>query len=374
MKVLHIFYALQQSGMEKMLAVSSDHWRAKDVQVHLLANDDQEGPFADALRTRGYVIHRIPWSCSLRHLSAFWRLLRRENYDAVHVHTSRGFLGFAATARLAGVRRIVCTIHSIFTPRDRLRHLIQRTRRHLAQAFGVRFVSVGKSVQDNEKKVYGLDTALIWNWSDPVHFAETSEVERAQSRQRLALAPDAFVIASVGNCCGKNAQRTKNHRLILEGLAKLSPELRKRTTYLHIGKEDAAAEETRLAGTLGLETNARFFGSQTDVRGFLAAADLYVMSSLHEGVSIATIEAALCGMPLLLTEVPGLRDFKVVLQDECFMTGLDAAEMAAALERVAGMSHEKRKAVGHRIRELAKQNFSIESGVALYLALYTEKS
>jgi len=38
------------------------------------------------------------------------------------------------------------------------------------------------------------------------------------------------------------------------------------------------------------------------------------------------------------------------------------------------MSHEKRKAVGHRIRELAKQNFSIESGVALYLALYTEKS
>lgn len=53
----------------------------------------------------------------------------------------------------------------------------------------------------------------------------------------------------------------------------------------------------------------RFMGNQQDVRPYLIAADIYVMPSRFEGISITTIEAMACGVPAVLYRVPGLWDF-----------------------------------------------------------------
>ena len=353
-----------------MLHASADLWRLNGVDVHVLACADHEGPFAEALRARGIVVHRISWSRCFRHLPAFWRLLKREKYDAVHLQTYRGYLSFACTARLVGVKHLVYTTHSIFVPRGWMRRQWQFGRRRVAKALGVRFVAVGKSVQDNEKRMYGLDTKLIWNWSDATRFEAISAEERAQSRSHLGIAAEHLVMISVGNCCGRTAQQTKNHRLILEGLASLTPDLRARVIYLHIGEEDPAQDERRLAAKLGITTNVKFMGAQLDVRTFLSAADFFAMSSLYEGLGVAAIEAALCGLPLLLTDVPGLRDFRTVFHNECFVTGLAVPEMAQTLEHIVRLPTVELKGVGRRSMRLAEAAFSMEQGVARYISLY----
>lgn len=67
--------------------------------------------------------------------------------------------------------------------------------------------------------------------------------------------------------------------------------------------------EIELAAGLGVRNNVRFCGNRKEVRMFLVAADIYVMTSKYEGISITTIEAMACGVPAILYDVAGLCDF-----------------------------------------------------------------
>jgi UDP-glucose:(heptosyl)LPS alpha-1,3-glucosyltransferase len=61
----------------------------------------------------------------------------------------------------------------------------------------------------------------------------------------------------------------------------------------------------RLARSCGVEARVRFFGQQADPRPFYQAADLFLMPSRYEAFSLAMLEAAASGLPLVTTPVNG---------------------------------------------------------------------
>ena len=113
-RVLHILGELRPSGAEVMLRIAAPSWFPVDRPHTILATAKEEGPFAGRLREAGYQVHHVRFSKTLRFFIRIYALIRRERYDAVHIHTERANLVYAIVARLAGVDQVIHTIHANF--------------------------------------------------------------------------------------------------------------------------------------------------------------------------------------------------------------------------------------------------------------------
>lgn len=375
MKVLHVLYKLMPSGAEKMLASAADLFREKGVEGWILANDDEEGEYASVLRKKGYKIVRIPWRKNHLYLIEFWRLCNRERFDAVHIHVIRGYVGFTIAAKFAGVKTVVKTFHGLFSARDSLRWFVHYGKRLVARMFGVKMVAISRSVQENEYKTFRNKCQLVWNFVNEAEFPLANAEKGEHLRKELGIAEDAFVLLTVGNCHSESHFRIKNHSLVIRALAKLPESTRNCVVYLHVGKEMEGEPERVLAEELGVAQNVKFLGPRHDVFNLLCAANVYIMSSLHEGLGISTIEAALTGREIILTNVQGLKDFGHVIKQGIAYCELTPESMAMAIKSKMALlkQHKQNKILSGvpTIRNDAIKVFSMESGVTSLIQLYS---
>ena len=131
-----------------------------------------------------------------------------------------------------------------------------------------------------------------------------------------------------------------------------------------------AAELHRLAAELGLERRVRFLSFEADVRRWMRAADGFVLTSRWEGLPMALLEAAACGVPIVATDVPGTRE--AVIDGE---TGrlTSAGDVPALREAMAGMmllGPAERQAMGERARRMVLEKFSLEQVLQRWEDLY----
>ena len=119
-------------------------------------------------------------------------------------------------------------------------------------------------------------------------------------------------------------ERYKRVDLLLRALASLAPRFPALEIVI-IGRGSRRAELERLAGELGLAERTRFTGfASDDLRdALLAGSRVCVCPSVKEGWGITVVEANAFGVPVVATDVPGLRD--AVRHDE---TGLLVADGA----------------------------------------------
>jgi len=365
MRVLHILNELRPSGFEVMLKTSAPYWRKADIQAELLATGKSIGQYAQSLEDAGYRTYHLPFSRSyLRALSffiSFYKLLRSNNYDIIHAHVEGGLFWIILTAKLAGVPRVVKTIHNVF-PWTGWLGFKRRLQKMILRFMGIPQVSVGPSVKATEWNYFRNPTLYIPNWYDSERFAPLSPELRNEIRASLGIDNDTFTVVSVGNC-----SRTKNHAALLGALAAISDKVN--FLYLHVGEEEPGQPERRLALDLGIADQTQFLGFIEDICPILNAADVYVMPSLHEGFSIAAMEAMGAGVPLILADVPGLRDLKGVA-DGILWASPEASPLSEALLAIASMPKEARNEIGLSLHRSVYERFRIEKGVSAYTSLY----
>lgn len=141
--------------------------------------------------------------------------------------------------------------------------------------------------------------------------------------------------------------------------------------YLHIGAEESDSPEQKIAARLGRVDRIRFCGTVKDVTPLLYATDVYVMPSLYEGCPIATIEAMGAGLPCILSDVPGLRDFKDA--GEIVWVEPTADSIQKAITRFCITPALERQRIGKALSRYVHEYFSLERGARAYAALYAGK-
>lgn len=362
-KVLHILNELKFSGAEIMYVNAAPIFQQLGYKLYVINTTEHLGEYASHFERAGYTVLHWPYPKNMvkrwsyyRHVISF---IRKEHIDVVHIHNSGMKWGMSYCAKRAHANSVY-TFHNCFPIRWFSKPYQIWLRWSAKHIFGCRFQTISDSVYENELKVFHNRTTLVYNWYGNKRFYPGTEEEKLQSRTSLGIAKNALVVISVGGC-----SEIKRHTEIIKALP-LVLQKYPDAIYLHLGHGAALEAEEQLAKDLGVFDHIRFEGNQNNVRKFLIASDLYLMTSVREGISITTIEAMACNIPAILYDVPGLRDFNKekecsILIKEDYKTLADAicalyADKALQNERTKNASEyvNLRYSIDKNVREIAK--------------------
>jgi glycosyltransferase involved in cell wall biosynthesis len=133
------------------------------------------------------------------------------------------------------------------------------------------------------------------------------------------------------------------------------------------GSERQALES--LAVELGIDGQVRFWGQQLDVAPFFSAADAFIMSSKSEGLPVSLLQAFSLGLPAIVTDVGGMAEVVRLANAGFTVPATDAAQMAAAILRLAG-SDAEREQFSMNAGAAFHARFTLEAMVDAYMDLY----
>jgi len=308
LKVIHILHSLKYSGAEIMYVDAAELFRNLGCELSVVATATDLGEYAPFFENAGYKIFHLPipsfknYFRRLRYYFSIIRLLKVDKYDVIHIHSHDTMFGMAFCGWMAKVQPVY-TFHSVF-PTKSLTYPYHVIKRWIAkQIFNCRFQAISDSVYNHELKFYHNNTTKIYNWINNRRYFPALKGEKKEIRNELDMAPGAFVIISVGGC-----NVGKQHSDIINAM----PVILKKIPdcyYLHLGNGDLESAERQLAIDLQIADRVIFCGNREDVRKYLIASDVFLMPSHYEGFSLTTVEAMACGIPAILYDVPGLRDF-----------------------------------------------------------------
>lgn len=295
----------------------------------------------------------------------FQRLCRKEKFDLVATHTSKGgFIG-RLSARLAGVPNIVHHAHGFSFNRQlgagsrRFYIFLER----LAARSGDLIISVNE-LQRQMAIEFGVDAPdRICTVHNGIDLRPFLRANRDAARAKLGFNGATPVIGAIG--------RLEEQKGLVY-LIRAFPLILRQTPSAHLvvaGEGPLRMELEREAAKSGAGSQIHFLGFRRDVPEMLAAFDVYVQPSLWEGLSISLIEALAAGKPIVATNIEGNRE---VVDDG--MTGLlvpasDPEATARSVNELLG-SPGFARTLGLNARCAAEERFSEERMVEQNLKAY----
>lgn len=309
-----------------------------------------------------------PWPCA----AAVWRmagLLRRIRPDVLHCHSSMA----GAVGRLAALAwrppLVVYTPHLIYFLRlAGLKRFVFASMEKALLPLCDRLIAVSASEYDEIVKVLGHSPRIVRiNHSIPRDLVANpvppvTDAAPDYARE-MGLVPGNRIILSTARFDSQKDVATLIRAAGILG--------RKRSdfTVLLAGDGEERVRLERLAEESGAAGLVRFLGWRNDVRRLVAGSDVMVLSSRKEGLPYALLEAMSLKIPVVGSDVMGVRD--CVLQDD---TGLlfpcgDAVALARDLDRLLDDPDLCRN-MGERGREYALQEFSTHGMITALQDIY----
>lgn len=187
---------------------------------------------------------------------------------------------------------------------------------------------------------------------------------RLAMRKHLGISKDTTVIV-----CVANLMAVKNHPMVIRAVAEMPG------VHLWLpGREiepEYADSLHRMCRELELTDRVHFLSTVEDIPALLAEADIFCMQSINEGCPYSLLEAMSCGLPTVVSDIPGLR-----APVEEGVTGLivplhDHQAMAAAFRRLAE-DPELRRRMGSAGRSKAVERYDLNREAKQYSELYEE--
>jgi glycosyltransferase involved in cell wall biosynthesis len=230
------------------------------------------------------------------------RLIRSERYDLIHSHSFSPSFWIRLARALGGGPPVVVTEHTIAS--GRRPHLRWLDRLLLPQT--ERLIAVSEAVRDS---FYALERTppakleVIYNGVDEESLrVEDPSAERAGVALEFGLDPADILLVTVGRF-----EEPKGHDVLLQAAPAILA-AHPRSRFLLVGDGSLRAPLAQLAERLGLGERVVFTGFRGDARRFLAIADLCVVPSRREGLSLAVLEAMALARPIVATRVGGNPD------------------------------------------------------------------
>lgn len=345
-RVLHLINTLAPGGAESLVTDLCARLPSEDIEP-TVAYVFGDGSLAGTLENRGIRVERLSRGNRPSPVSLFrlLRLIRARKIEIIHVHlVYAGIIGKIA-ARLLGVP-VVMTRHWVSDPRHGT--LLYRLDDWLTRRYATVLIAAGEQVR-----------AAIFreNWMPPERVVlqrNAIGVSAFEKKVHRPAADGRYTVGTVGRMEAPKAQDVFLRAMvrIREGLPGA------RGVIAGDGRMREQLEELR--SRLGLNDAVDFLGAvpRHNVPDLLSSLDVFVLTSSWEGLPMALIEAAASGLPVVATDVGGVRE---VVQDGLngFLVPSGDWQQIAAKVLLLLNDTEMRAAFGAQARGRAKAEFDI---------------
>lgn len=363
--ICQVLHSLTVGGAEVLAADLAR--RMGDRYRFLFACLDHLGTLGEELRREGFevaVIERRPGvdlAC-MKRLARFWRDHR---VSLVHAHQYTPFFYAMGARKWRSRPPLLFTEHGRWYPDYPRRKRILFNRLMLRR--GDRVIGVGESVRraliDNEGIPPGR-VGVIHNGVDVAAF-EDAAAHRADVRRELHIGDEDLVVAQVARL-----DHLKDHATAIRTIARVARRRGDvRLLLVGEGPEQEMIEAEVFAHRL--DDNVRLLGLRGDVPRLLGAADLFLLTSISEGIPVTLIEAMAAGLPVVATKVGGVAEIVERESSGLLASPGDDEALAEAVLRLAE-DRSRREAMGRQGRRRACDLFSQERMHQGYRDCYEE--
>jgi glycosyltransferase involved in cell wall biosynthesis len=352
--VLNLTIGLQASGHECTLAYGPGE------------------PLDDAFAATGArLVHlRMRRAMDLPALAAdamtLYRLIRREQFDVVHLHLSFPGLVGRIAARAAGARCVLYMFHTI-TAHDYARPATRTLLLAVERALGRwtdHFIAGSHAIRQKviDKRLAPADRITTIHYGlDLSRFDHLPE--RAMMRRELGLPVDAPVVATV---C--RLEKQKGLCYLQEAFRRVREQM-PHAILLVVGKGPLEASMRAFARQHGLEKNVRFLGWRSDIPRVMAAVDVLALASLWEAFGLVFAEAGLARVPVAATRVEGIPEVVRDGESGLLVPPEDAGALAEAILTLLG-NRELATRMGATGDTYVRANFGTDRMVLRHVELY----
>ena len=291
-----------------------------------------EGPMVDRLRGMGIRTHVLhtekPFDVTK------WvevkALIRSEGVDLVHAHGTRASSNTLWAARHLNIP-LIYTIHGWSFHNDQ--HPLVRKLRIWGERWITNRSSVNIAVSASNRasgleQIPGLEAVVINNGIDQQKFSPGRSFKNI--RAELGIPADVVLVLFIARFTAHKQPLTLI-RAFREALRAM-PGMR----LLMVGDGDQREEGLQLVSELGLEAAVSFQAFRQDVPDILAAADIFVLPSLWEGLPIGLLEAMAMGKAVIATEVDGTKEVVRPGENGLLVEPGNVSALAAALVKLGG--------------------------------------
>lgn len=324
--MLWLTKGLGPGGAERLL-VEQAGARADDVEVeaaYLLPRKQHLVPDLERAGVRTHCLG-VRTEADPRWLVRLSRLLRRGRFDVVHVHSPVSAALTRVLVRVAHRRvAVVDTEHNRWPSHHRLTRLLNRITFPLNDAALAVSEEVVASMPAGPRRV----TRVLTHGIDPDDVRARAG-DRGATRRELGLAPDDVVCVTIANL------RAQKRYPDLLAAARVVVDRNPRVRFVTAGQGPLADEIRSRRDALGLGDRFALLGYRADAPRLVAAADLFVLASAHEGLPVAVMEAFALGVPVVATAVGGVAEAVTDGVSGLLVPPGDPDALAAAVLRAA---------------------------------------
>jgi len=288
--------------------------------------------------------------------------------DVVHAHSppplASHYAGTVATER--GIPYIV-TYHCDFDLPSAFGSIVEAAYRR----------SLGADTLRNAARVivttrtYAATSRAIWRYNPSVipnavdHRRFRPDVDGSRVRTSLRIPPEVPVVLLVGRIVPHKGVEhfVEAARYVTEA------------QFMIVGEGSLLEPMKRLAASMDVADRVRFLGRVSDERlpEVYAACDVFVLPSVSrlEAFGIVALEAMATGKPVIVADIPGVREMIEDGRDGLLADPVNPRDLAEKIRRLLG-APEMRRSMGQRGREKVLESFSIEQVTDRIEAVYRE--
>lgn len=297
-------------------------------------------------------------------------IIRKHKVDIIHTQLFGANIYGRVIGKLMGVKAIISTIQSPDYERDE--YLYSNKRRILDKITGKlcnqKFIAVSDYVKQSVMKNLGFreeNIHIIYNSVNFDNFKVSSPKEIEEFRKQLNLNNNNIILVNIGRL-----DPPKGHRNLILGFKKIVSKLPE-AKLLIIGKGPLEEELKDLANTLGLQNHILFLGIRNDINKILQICDIFVSTSLREGLSLSILEALSMKKPCVVSKKVYMQE---ILKDGETAFIVDPDDIDGIAKKIIDVinSSQEAKEIAERGHALVKEKFDAVKNVKLLERVYTE--
>ncbi|WP_317328845.1 glycosyltransferase family 4 protein [Ruthenibacterium lactatiformans] len=307
-------------------------------ETAVAARNDYENP-ADCVIPYSDTYYNIPFERNplrpgnLKAYTELKKVIDEGGYDIIHCHTPVGAMLTRLAAKQARKNgtKVFYTAHGFhfYKGAPAINWLLYYPVEKWLSRYTDVLITINKEDYERAKTFKAGRVCYVPGVGIDLKKFNAGYVDKEQKRKEIGVAPDDFVLLSVGELIPR-----KNHEVVIRAMSVLKQNSGlEHIEYVICGRGAYEADLKKLAEELGVADHIHFLGYRNDISEICNCADLFVFMSHQEGLPVALMEAMACGLPAVCSNIRGNTD---LIEDG--VTGLISnntpEELAEAINRM----------------------------------------